>query len=139
MVAGLCVTSNVLICSHTKSLPQVCTILILPEIEFVTGSIVPLNSTVIFDVLPSRQLARSKVSVWSKVLPVRVASVGPDTVVSVTVNVKDSFTVVVVNPEQLVWACAGNITALINGFDHCSGKEVSAAVVTAMPLRIFLR
>ena len=57
--------------------------------ELFAESIVPLNSTLALKIPLSRQPPTSVVSVWLKLLAVRIASIGPDTIVSVTVNVSD--------------------------------------------------
>lgn len=102
-------------------------------------SIIPLKSTCTLNVLPSLQPPMLEVSVWLKVFPVRFAAIGPDTVLLVTVSVSDSFTVVVVNPEQLVWAWAGNKTVSIIGFDHCLGAVIKALAAITTPLSVSLR
>ena len=91
-----------LICSHTNSPPHVCEILILPEIELLVESIVPLNSMFKLSVLSSLHSSSSDVSNSVKLFSVRVAIAGPETVVSVTVIIRGSLITVVVNPEQLV-------------------------------------
>ena len=130
---------NVLICSQTKSAPQFCKILISPEMELFAESIVPLNSTLALKIPLSRQPPTSVVSVWLKLLAVRIASIGPDTIVSVTVNVSDSLTCVVVKPEQLVCACAGITTASNSGFVQFFGNVDNAIVVAAKPFSASLR